>query len=253
MKKQVHFQILRKASPTVKRSALRFIFAKSIYRPKELEKYDIILMNELYLSLADDLVRNASFYDKYKLFFSNAVKRIKFINDLYETSFVEKLSTRKHYFVESDHDYSDPLSPRAFRGLESDAAFQRQYSRLLKLGREDLIRIDERYIGVGYKDKGARRDPAKDGSPAWQEVAMARKLLMKNSDWNKLHREYEVNRTISPSVQSNEDCQQPEPTAGYAARILDFVEEANAPITYLKRLAYDGVAANDDLYIASLD
>jgi hypothetical protein len=29
-----------------------------------------------------------------------------------------------------------------------------------------------RYIGVGYKDKGHRRDEAYDGSPTWQEVAM---------------------------------------------------------------------------------
>lgn len=29
------------------------------------------------------------------------------------------------------------------------------------------------YIGVGYKDKGSRRDPAYDGSPSWQEVAMS--------------------------------------------------------------------------------
>jgi hypothetical protein len=27
------------------------------------------------------------------------------------------------------------------------------------------------YIGVGYKDKGSRRNVAEDGSPKWQEVA----------------------------------------------------------------------------------
>lgn len=29
----------------------------------------------------------------------------------------------------------------------------------------------QKYIGVGYKDKGTRRDPSTDASPAWQEVA----------------------------------------------------------------------------------
>jgi len=33
----------------------------------------------------------------------------------------------------------------------------------------------ERYIGVGYKDKGTARDPAFDGSPRWQDVAMRRR------------------------------------------------------------------------------
>lgn len=29
----------------------------------------------------------------------------------------------------------------------------------------------KRVIGIGYRDKGTARDPAKDGSPSWQEVA----------------------------------------------------------------------------------
>lgn len=28
------------------------------------------------------------------------------------------------------------------------------------------------YIGVGYRDKGTAKNPAEDGSPSWQEVAM---------------------------------------------------------------------------------
>lgn len=31
----------------------------------------------------------------------------------------------------------------------------------------------KRRIGVGYRDKGHRRDPAWDASPSWQEVAMS--------------------------------------------------------------------------------
>jgi len=37
----------------------------------------------------------------------------------------------------------------------------------------------KKFIGVGYKDHGSRRDTAKDGSPSWQEVAMSWHLL----DW----------------------------------------------------------------------
>jgi hypothetical protein len=32
---------------------------------------------------------------------------------------------------------------------------------------------ERRRIGVGYRDKGHRRDPAWDGSPSWQEVAQS--------------------------------------------------------------------------------
>jgi hypothetical protein len=34
----------------------------------------------------------------------------------------------------------------------------------------------KRFVGVGYKDKGNRRDPAVDGSPSWQEVATSSKM-----------------------------------------------------------------------------
>jgi hypothetical protein len=34
------------------------------------------------------------------------------------------------------------------------------------------------YVGVGYSDKGTARDPAFDGSPSWQEVAMTRGTLL---------------------------------------------------------------------------
>jgi hypothetical protein len=34
------------------------------------------------------------------------------------------------------------------------------------------------YVGVGYSDKGTARNPAFDGSPSWQEVAMTRGTLL---------------------------------------------------------------------------
>ena len=37
----------------------------------------------------------------------------------------------------------------------------------------------KRFIGVGYRDKGTRRDQAKDGSPSWQEVAMSLRISEK--------------------------------------------------------------------------
>jgi hypothetical protein len=35
---------------------------------------------------------------------------------------------------------------------------------------------EPRRVGVGYRDKGSRRDPAEDASPSWQEVAAANSL-----------------------------------------------------------------------------
>lgn len=35
-------------------------------------------------------------------------------------------------------------------------------------------KLQKRRMGVGYRDKGSLKNPAKDGSPSWQEVATHR-------------------------------------------------------------------------------
>lgn len=35
----------------------------------------------------------------------------------------------------------------------------------------------ERYIGIGYRDKGTAKNPAVDGSPSWQEIAQSNHKL----------------------------------------------------------------------------
>jgi len=52
----------------------------------------------------------------------------------------------------------------------------------------------KRYIGVGYKDKGNRRDPAINGSPSWQDVANSEIMRAKEeSD----QRETKLGRVLS--------------------------------------------------------
>jgi len=46
----------------------------------------------------------------------------------------------------------------------------------------------KRYIGVGYRDKGSKRNTAYDGSPAWQEVATAD--ILKEKSFENKSREY---------------------------------------------------------------
>jgi hypothetical protein len=43
----------------------------------------------------------------------------------------------------------------------------------------------KRFIGVGYRDKGNRRDPAQDGSPSWQQVATSEVMRSKEDPSNK--------------------------------------------------------------------
>jgi hypothetical protein len=61
------------------------------------------------------------------------------------------------------------FSPRAFLSLEKkrfvDVFFKTNNRRLRRSPKP------ARYIGVGYRDKGATTVPSKDGSPSWKEVA----------------------------------------------------------------------------------
>jgi hypothetical protein len=42
-----------------------------------------------------------------------------------------------------------------------------------------------RWMGVGYRDKGSRRDPARDGQPPWQEVARHFSYIQQQHDGSK--------------------------------------------------------------------
>lgn len=59
----------------------------------------------------------------------------------------------------------------------------------------------KRFIGVGYKDKGSRRNPAKDGSPSWQEVTMDRRYQEETSTMNSKEIAVKVLRTMQSKPQ----------------------------------------------------
>lgn len=67
----------------------------------------------------------------------------------------------------------------------------------------------ERYIGIGYRDKGTAKNPALDGSPSWQEVAQSNRtidtrieeikneLKTRKTIKEKLELQYEWNKLVS--------------------------------------------------------
>jgi len=66
----------------------------------------------------------------------------------------------------------DPIlpNPEAFYGLMGQRDLRNSFRVQFKSSWIPPKRV-ERYIGVGYKDKGSRRFPELDGSPSWQDVA----------------------------------------------------------------------------------
>jgi hypothetical protein len=68
--------------------------------------------------------------------------------------------------------WDDPILPKpeAYFGLMGQRELRNSFRVQFKESWIPPKRV-ERYIGVGYKDKGSRRFPNLDGSPSWQEVA----------------------------------------------------------------------------------
>jgi len=79
-------------------------------------------------------------------------------------------------------------SPHAYYGLKNNSF--KPLKTLVKTNRSRRGNLPEqRYVGVGYKDKGNKRIPHFDGSPSWQEVATStvKKLTvdLHKLDWSK--------------------------------------------------------------------
>lgn len=251
-KRKLHYQILKKTNPTTKITSTRFILAKATYEPQTLTEYDIILMNELFLGLLDDVERNKSFHDKHMSYITSVIRKISFVNDLFQTLSTAQLSTEKFSSFEEQHHMTDrPLSPRAFLGLKNDRNFQRKFERLLRVGQEETFVPDQKHIGVGYKDKGARRVPSTDGSPSWQDIASRGRYLKNNNGWEKLMREIDVDKAVRGRNFSGED-QAIQPTNSQIQKILELVESTKYSPLDLKEIVKKDMAANDPIFLASL-
>ena len=81
------------------------------------------------------------------------------------------------------------FNPRAFLSLPESFA-RRFLSR--KNRRLDKPSPELRRIGVGYRDKGTARQPSKDGSPRWEEVAVSPRIryntILEPKNWWEVHK-----------------------------------------------------------------
>lgn len=57
----------------------------------------------------------------------------------------------------------------------------------------------ERYIGIGYRDKGTAKNPALDGSPSWQEIAQSNRTI--DSKIEELLHEIRTERSIKRKLE----------------------------------------------------
>jgi len=154
---------------------LRFLVAKTVFDSNGLGIESLLTINELYLNQIKKASLDRVFSDKYSLWLNTI------------GSFIERLNQEKSFPIRVDKKQLDVVekllkpflpSERAYRGYQKDDRIVRSFSVSF---RNHIVppnkRVSARYIGVGYRDKGSRRQPELDGSPSWQEVSMSRTQL----------------------------------------------------------------------------
>lgn len=147
----------------------RFLLAKLVYDDVDgLHLDEYLVLNELYfnnlLSKTDP-----SFVKKYGEWLVSIQPFLQAIAGARQfPARLTKMSHTEQIYVQ----FLEPYLPskNAFFGLRGNRDLRRSWALILNNALPPQRKLDKRVIGVGYKDKGARKDPH-EGSPDWKEVA----------------------------------------------------------------------------------
>lgn len=159
-----------------KKDLFRFLLAKMLYEREEgLHLDEFLVLWELYLQLLEVQSKDPSFREKYEDFFRNSFLFFRELGS--QKEFPIRIEEQENLqYLERLSKVLEPMLPTrpAYFGLKGQKNLKSGFS--LVFADELLSRkIPEgRRIGVGYRDKGSRRDLAFDGSPDWREVATSR-------------------------------------------------------------------------------
>jgi hypothetical protein len=163
-----------------KKDLFRFLLAKLLYEKEEgLHLDEFLVMWELYLQLLEVNSKDPSFHEKYGDFFEKSLYLFRLLGESREFPIRIEEDDSAQY-LERIREVLEPMLPTrsAYFGLKGQKSLKSCFS--LDFA-NDLIQRklpEPRVIGVGYRDKGSRRDLAVDGSPDWKEVFFANTELL---------------------------------------------------------------------------
>lgn len=159
----------------------RYLLSKLVYEKEKLTTAEFVAIFENQLWLERKCATDSEFLQKFGKtleVLSKILKEINFradFNDLTLSRFQRKVKEQ----LESDFLFPRRNYPQIdlrYRG------FVQAVDPNLALLERRSKRTSRRRIGIGYRDKGTLKNPAKDGSPSWQEVAMHRGPLYGATD-----------------------------------------------------------------------
>jgi hypothetical protein len=150
---------------------LRIVLTMFRELDEDLSWIDVLALYEILIRIERDLLGITSFVEKYG-------KLLKSLSTFLVN--VDALSpNRPSKFLKAFQLVLKGLPDSFFiqkRNLREQKSRYREVIKLITITPEGIklkFLPPKAFIGIGYRDKGARRKPEIDGSPAWQEVAMS--------------------------------------------------------------------------------
>jgi hypothetical protein len=146
----------------------RYLLSKIYHFPDTLLFSDLLVLYDNQISLIEYSNLNPQFREKFGIFLEKINEILK-ESKITEKNVLKKVHEMKSKIKEGIEEHIFPKRNMSSIRLYVRNKFHIISSRSLGIPTKELPQ--KAYIGVGYKDKGNRRDPAYDGSPSWQEVA----------------------------------------------------------------------------------
>jgi hypothetical protein len=146
---------------------LRFLVAKLLYGIDGLDLGEYLTLFHLYFELSEN--KDPGFQKKYGFWFNQKEPFFKDLGQATEFPVILNLGKDKEKLIS----FFGPIIPdyRGYCALSGERLLRNSFKILLNNSLFPQKIRPKNFIGVGYRDKGTRRDPATNGSPSWQETA----------------------------------------------------------------------------------
>lgn len=153
----------------VKRVTLqRALVSKVVHFPEKVSRLDFLILYDNLLYIQDLAVRDENFRRKFGKSLEVLTKHLRGFRLTSKTSVlnVRKLSDLIRRSLDG---FYFPLRNTTTEIKKAERMYR--ITPFISLGRDKKTLPPKAYIGKGYGDHGTAKDPAKDNSPSWQEVA----------------------------------------------------------------------------------
>lgn len=147
---------------------LRYLCSKIVYEVDKIQSLDLIVLYDALLWAQMKSNNDGAFrknFGKSLELLAEILKRNPAIGRVYHKSLAEKLRR------EFDKNWDFLFPPRNYPAVKERMSGNYHLIRAKQPGKPIKSFPPKRFIGKGYGDKGTLRNPAVDGSPAWQEIA----------------------------------------------------------------------------------